>query len=326
MTVTSIGDLHYLKLEHRIPNFNKLLTKTLRTTLNEAAKRGTSHVVIVGDIFDNPFPTQAAMIEFNDVVTDFSDMEFIVIPGNHDYSDVTTDSLMMTKWTRKLKSNIRVISKPEMIKIDGVRYYFMPHPFIQDMPTKADYGFAHFAANGARGDNGFTVRTKNQPKGNWILGDFHTEQQGKSKGCIYDYVGSLTQLSWEEKARKTVISIEDGEKHRRKVDLAYKLVKHTVESDDQLDEIKFEKDSYYYIKTKNGYVLPKGWVLDHPQVVRQSAVASKKDRRAEVLTPDETFIHPLANLEPYLLSKKVDASVVARAVELANTLQVGNAA
>jgi predicted phosphodiesterase len=323
MTLAVIGDIHLNKLSHRIPNFNELVLKTLRSTLDDVEKRGVGKVVLAGDIFDDPYPSQTSNAQFLDALTDYPDMEFLAIIGNHDYADASTNSMVIANWTRKLKSNLRIVSEPEILKVDGVRYELMPHPYVQDMSRKADFGIAHFAVNGARGDNGYVVRTKNQPKGNWILGDFHTEQQGKIKGCLYDYVGSLTQLAWEEAAKKSIIIVEDGEKHRRRVNLAYKLVKYVVSSDDELDDCKFEANCFYHMKLKGGYVLPKGWALEHPTVVKQSAVGKKKDPRAALLAEDSpTLLHPLANLEAYLLTKKIDPVIAQRAVDLAHTLRL----
>lgn len=326
MTVTCIGDLHYDKLSHRLPKFNGLLSQALRSTLDDAVDRGSEAIVLLGDITDNPYPSQNTLVDFLEVITDY-DLPFYAIIGNHDYADATIDSMRITKWMRrKLKSNIRIISAPKIIKIGGMSYHFMPHPFVMDMSSKADYAFAHFAVNGARGDNGFVVRTKNQPKGNFVLGDFHTAQEGKVKKCIFEYVGSLTQLSWEEDTKKSVISIEDGEKVRYKVKLPYKLIKYTVSSDEELNACKFEKGNFYFLKTKDGYITPRGWNLDHPMVVRTSAVGAKKDKRAALLVGDTTITNPLTHLEPYLLSKKHSMELVSRCVKIAEEMKISQAA
>lgn len=322
MSLAAIGDIHYEKLSHRIPNFNGYVSKTLRSTFEDALDRGVEAFVIAGDIFDTPYPSQASQVEFINVATDY-DIPMYVIRGNHDYADATTDSLATTRFTRrKFKSNIRVIDKPKIIKIGGINYHFMPHPFVEDMSHKADFAIAHFAVNGAKGDNGFKVKTKNQPRGNFILGDFHEEQSGKVKDCLYEYIGSLTQLSWQEKPYKSYLLVEDGIKHRRKIDLAYKLINKTVSSDEELNELTFKKDSFYYLRTANGYLLPKGWALDHPEVVRQMAIARKKDKRAAAFEVASQEINHKQYLVPYLHQKKYSPAVIARAEQLVETLQV----
>lgn len=325
MTVAAIGDIHYEKLDHRIPNFSGMVSTTLRNTIDKAMRRGASAIVLVGDIFNSPYPTQDSVVEFLDVITDF-DIEVHTLLGNHDFANVLTNSLKIAKWTRKLKSNLNIIDKPTMMKIDGIRYQFLPHPYVEDMSPKADFAFGHFAVSGATGDNGFKIKSKNQPKGNWVLGDFHTAQEGKTKKCVYEYVGSLTQLSWEEDSRKTFLMIEDGEKHRHKVEQQYKLAQYTISSDEELDKCVFDKNTFYYMKTTHGYVLPKGWSLEHPEVIRQSAVGAKKDKRAALLSPTTTTLKPLDNLEPYLLSKKIDPTIVKRATKLAQAIDIRSAA
>ncbi len=268
MTIAAFGDLHMSKLDHKIPNFNKYLVKTLKSTITDALDRGSEAIVLVGDVFDGPYPSQTTVVEFLDAITDY-DVPFYLLLGNHDFADALNNSLLVAKWTKKLKSNIIVVDKPMMLKVGGVNYQFLPHPYVEDMSKKADFGFAHFAINGAIGDNGFRVKTKNQPAGNWILGDFHTAQEGRIKRCIYDYVGSMTQLSWEEKSNKSYICIEDGEKTRRKIDVAYKLAKHTVSSDDELNAIKIRSDTFYYLKTKDEF--------HHPASEAGPAIGPKED-------------------------------------------------
>lgn len=324
--LAAIGDIHLNKLSHRIPNFNDLVLTTLANTLKDAYSLGCEAVAILGDVFDTPYPDQDSQIALLNVLT-ANPTKIFIIPGNHDCADVTINSLKITKWTKSLNSNIEVITKPKIITISGMKIEMMPHPYVENMSKKADIAFAHFAVNGARGDNGFTVRTKNQPKGRFLLGDFHGAQSGKVKGCDYEYIGSLTQLSWEEKPKKSIVLLEDGEISRRKVNLSYRLKKVTVESDDELNALTIESDTFYYIKTKNGYILPKGWNLQYPNVVRQSAVGAKKDKRAELLAPEEIFTDPLANLEPYLLSKKHSPEFVASCMKLAkNKLRLSEAA
>ena len=322
MTLACFGDIHFEKLGNKIPNFNQLVSKSVRSSIDTSLDRGATTIALLGDIFNTPYPSQDAIVTFLDILTDYPDVHFICLLGNHDYADLLINSLKIVAWSNKIQKNIEVISKPDIRKIGGVTYHLQPHPFCDPMSKKADFALGHFAVNGARGDNGFTVRTKNQPKGNWILGDFHTEQQGKVKGCRYDYLGSITQLSWEEKPKKSFIVIEDGEKVRHRVDLSYKLIKYVLSSDEDLNSKSFEKGSYYYIQTKNGYLLPKGWLVDHPMVIRQQAVGAKKDKRASVLTPHELMISPLSFLEQYLSSKKVAPDLVTKAVNIAQKIKV----
>lgn len=323
--ISCIGDIHLDKLSHRIPKFPRLVEKTLRNTIDLSLKRGCEAIVFMGDIFDTPYPKTEDVLLFLNVLTDYKeDVDFKIILGNHDYSDIHINSLRTIGWVNKIKHNIEVIKQPTILKYSDVRYHVQPHPFCEDMNKKADFALGHFAVNGARGDNGFVVRTKNQPKGNWILGDFHGEQIIQIKKNIYEYVGSLSQLSWEEKNQKSFLTVEDGEKVRHKIPSKYKLVKYSVSSDDDLDACSFEKGNYYYVQTSNGYILPKGWAIEHPMVIRTSAVGVRKDARASVVLADKYQLSftPLSFLEQYLVTKKVDERFIKRTMKIAHKIKV----
>ncbi len=320
MSLLCIGDLHIDKLSYLIPGFTKLVLKCLVSTIQDSLRHGITDVVLAGDIFDSPFPTQSTQVAFFRALSKL-DVNVMALLGNHDYSNVNTHSMLIAEWLGGRKgSNFQVISKPTSLKIDGVKYLMMPHPYVSDLDKSVDFGIGHFAVNGARADNGFTVRSSHAPKGNWILGDFHTPQSGRSKSCKYDYLGSLTQLGWKEKSKKSVIRIEDGEKLRVPVSPTYRMKEIIAESDD--DVANLDASVFYNIRLKGGYALPTGWLIEHPNVVKSSSLIRKKDKRADILLEDsEVMQSPLVKLPLYLQSKNIPPKIAKRAVEIAETLR-----
>ncbi len=322
MSVLFIGDLHCDKLCHRIPNFTALVLKTLTDTINIGLERGITDVVLCGDVFDGPNPTQDTIVELLEAISNVDCTVWLML-GNHDSANVDTHSLKITKWVSKQKdSNIRVVTEPTTLKIDGLRIWLLPHPYVEDLPKKYAFGVGHFAVDGAKSDNGFAVRTKHCPKGTWILGDFHAPQGGRSKGCKYRYVGSLTQLSFAEGEKKRVILLDDGELESIGVRPSYLLRRKTVSSVEQLPDVS-DRSVFWQIKYTSDFNFPSGWLMDNPNVVDTGPSTKRKEKKASVLLGEDSEYRtdPLKSLEPFLRKKNLEEIVIKRALKIAKELR-----
>jgi DNA repair exonuclease SbcCD nuclease subunit len=321
-----IGDMHIDKLSNTIPNFTTKVLKSFNYVVEKGIEDGATCIVIAGDIFDSSNPSQRSIVQFMKAIQD-SPIPVYVMLGNHDYSDSTSHSLVIAKWFEKDHSkNLKIVTEPTPLKVGKMKYLLYPHPYVEDLPSGYDYGIAHFAVNGARGDNGFVVRTKNQPKGRFILGDFHTPQSGKTKKCSFEYIGSLTQLAWAEDTKKRAILIdEDGDKNNIKVKHFYELRTLIVESKDDLDKVGNEKGVFYRLKTK-GFELPPSFLANNPNVLKHSPISIPKNKKAQVLLEDSEYtLDPLSKLRAFLESKKYSDKVVNKAVKIADKLRGTNA-
>lgn len=322
MSVLLVGDLHVDKLSRIIPDFTDLVMKTLTNTVKDIQERHSiDTVVIAGDIFDSAFPSQHSIVTTLKHLTRI-DAKVMLLLGNHDYADNEQHSLMVAKWVESTKSsNLSVIDEPTTIVSDDHKYLALPHPYVQPLPKGYTAGIGHFAVNGAKADNGFKVRSKHCPKGKWILGDFHTPQAGRANSCHFEYIGSLTQLAWNEGKKKRVLVLEDGDTVSVPVKQLYSLNKVTVSDEGDLPDTS-HKRRYYHLQT-NEFFLPAGYLNDNPTVLKVSALSKQKDKRASVLLENNEYtLDPLKRLPDFLRSKKVGESVVERAVELAKELKV----
>jgi DNA repair exonuclease SbcCD nuclease subunit len=325
MSILICGDLHVDKHEDKIPNFTKLVLKCLSNTVRKATDNGIDTIVLAGDIFDSPEPSQAAIVSVMRCLQRMEATVYILL-GNHDSSNAKKHSLQVAQWfsSTSESNSVFVVTKPKIIESDDYKMLLLPHPYVYDLPTKCDIGVAHFAVNGAKSDNGFAVRSNHAPKGDWILGDFHTAQRGISKGCKYEYVGSLTQLAWEESEKKSVISLNDGDRNRIRVEPTYRLKKVTVASEGDLVNLKATTDipTYFNVVLTENYRLPNGFLLENPHILKATPQSVRKDKRAQVLLEDsESTIDPLRNLEAYLLKQNVNEQVAVRALKYAKRLQ-----
>ncbi len=324
--IACIGDIHLEKLDHLIPDFNHKVLSSLRSSIESVLDRGCQDVVLLGDIFDNPYPSQKSVVGLLELLSPLAKqgIKIYIMLGNHDFASKGVNSLTTTGWVGEFSTpGIEVVTEPKVITVDDYKYFMCPHPYVEAMPKGVDFALGHFSINGSRADNGFKVRSKHSPPGNWIMADFHTAQRGVSSKCSYEYIGSLTQLSWFEKPSKSIILVDGEDKSRIRVKPAYKLLKEVVSSDESLPACD-DPIAYYYLQTKDGYLLPKSWLVEHPQVVRVSSVTRRTDKRAQVLLSEATAsTNPLIHLEMFLSeSKKLDKDVVHRALEIAKEIKL----
>lgn len=324
MPTLFIGDVHCNKLKHKIPNFRDLVLQTLSDTLDIGLERGCDRAIICGDIFDSPSPTQDDVVDLLSTLSK-KECEVHLLLGNHDSADTSTHSLKIAKWASKWKgSNLRVILKPTVLTLPEGQIWCLPHPYVEDLPKKFLFGVGHFAVNGAKSDSGFIVRSKHCPKGRWVLGDFHSPQGGRANSCKYQYVGSLTQLSFAEHAKKRVLLYDDGDFESIAVPLAYKLKRATITSLDDLPKIEND-NTFWQLKYVSHLTLPSDWVQSHPNIVEILPTAKNtKDKRAEVLLEgSEYVVNPLKFLEPYLRKHaKLSDAQLQRALKIADTLRL----
>lgn len=162
------------------------------------------------------------------------------------------------------------------------------------MPKSCKYALGHFAFSGAKGDNGFVIKNKNSPKGNWILGDFHTPQRGTG----YRYVGSVTQIKFHEAPEKQVIVLEDGDLSVSQHKPEYILTKAIINEDADFD--KLDKSKFYMVSVASDYILPSRWQEKYPNVVKYT-VEGAKNKKAQVLLQNIVKSeNPLAGFDKYL--------------------------
>ena len=315
-----IGDLHINKLSHIVPRSAEMIAKCLVDTVKRAKEKGFEDFILAGDVFDNEAPMQSDIVIFLKALRQ-CEARFYLIIGNHDFASVDTHSLQIVDFLRQLrKSKIRVISKPEVIQFGEISTFLCPHPFVDDMPEEATIAIGHFAVNGARGDNGFKVRTKNTPQGNWLLGDFHTSQTIKTADSVYRYAGSLTQLHWTEKPVKKVLLVHDWDQVvSLKVDLPYRLERLTIAKVKELPK-KLRKDTYYTLTLVGDPKIPASYLRDNPNIVKVTNSVVKRTKAANVLLPKGKIFDSRLAIKDYFSSNGVSGKMAERALQLYDSI------
>ncbi len=205
-----IGDLHLGKLDKLMGQGVGLRrqVKLFKTQIGMLQARGIRHAVLLGDLYDDPYPTQELLITLLKLLSD-SSMSFLVYHGNHDWDDAEHNSL---KLLRELPSagaltNVTFISTPQVVEWCGMRLFVMPWaPRYAPIKERVDLVLFHGDLIGAKRDTGMVI-----PDGEGIprsffrgmpavSGHLHSPQR---IGNIY-FPGTAAQLSFGERPEKRI--------------------------------------------------------------------------------------------------------------------------
>lgn len=290
--ITCIGDLHIDALDKYIPDAYKKILSTFDRVVQREIDNGASHIIQLGDSFNSPYPEQYHVTDYIKSLKKVS-VPLTILMGNHDFADVRNNSLRFVSFLCKTGFiNGSVVKKPEIVKIDGDKYFFCPHPYIMDQPKGVRYSFGHFGYDGAKGDNGYSIKSGNSPRGRWILGDYHTPQKGKN----FIYAGSLCQVKWHESTDKAYIRLDETPK-LISVQPDILLDRASIDSMDDLNRLS--PSSYWSVNISRKVKLPPDWASKYPHIVRHHTEKSSS-KRAKILMKQVASDDPLSGLGDYL--------------------------
>jgi len=316
--ITAIGDLHIEKLEHIIPGAYKKILSTFDRVVEREIENGASAIVQLGDAFHTAYPDQIYTSAFLESIVRANKIPIFLIPGNHDYDDPKHYALRTLRYLFRiglLKG--KVFLKPEVITIDGDKYLFCPHPHVvNDPPKGVRMCFGHFGYEGARGDNGYIIKSGNAPRGRWTLGDYHTAQRGKN----YAYPGSLTQVGFHEDPKKYIIRLTDKTEMTR-ISPDLKLGRATINSEADFEAL--DTDTYWSVNISSKFKLPPDWAVKYPHIVRHH---TEKDtnKRQRVLMQQVASENPLEGFRDYLLDEGLSQKETNRTLQLLGVKECSN--
>lgn len=283
------GDLHIGGLGSYFPNHknpNSFIYKALEQACEHARNEGIKNVVLPGDVFDSPYPSQDEIIELIRFTQEYSDLIFIVYFGNHDYESSGAISLQMLHFISKLGAtkNIRLYMRPTAFKLDGVPVQVMPWPHHKRLDGPPALILAHVTVQGVKMNSGYKSRSNItiEPRRDfWVIGDIHERHELHERIL---YPGLMYQTNFGEKSGKgfTVIdasySSEKGlrVKHKRHVIeppfLLENLVVHTVED---LDKVQSDPTIRYKLFLKDDVQLPVDFLAKHPNIIWHTPFKNK---------------------------------------------------
>ena len=186
-----------------LPDRLNSLVITLNNMFNYGRENKIKNIVVNGDILHN----KSVIYSFSlsvllDLIKNNSDMNFILLDGNHDMSSKTKDGVSGLKALDSI-SNVHTIHEIE--KVENI--LFIPWKYASKelfKKEKSDYVISHFGLSEAQLNSGISIVSDISMKdlSNFkfvLLGHYHKAQYLKNKDTELFYTGNPTQLDWGEK-------------------------------------------------------------------------------------------------------------------------------
>ena len=268
-----IGDLHLGKLD-KLMGPGVGLQRQVRLFEKQIAifrSRGIRHAALLGDLYDDPYPTQELLIILLKLLSD-SSIDFLVYPGNHDFDDADHNSL---KLLRELPAagaltNVTFVSEPSVVNWCDMRVFVLPWaPRYAPIKDRVDLIMFHDCVVGARSDSGTIIEQGGGLSHDFfrgitaVSGHLHTPQRCRN----IHFVGTSAQLSFGERPEKRLWF---GEKMGNGVQLTniafeppWRLV--TERYDEEDPPACDVPGTLYSLDVSRGRPGPR-WMAEHPAV------------------------------------------------------------
>lgn len=188
--------------------------ETIERIYQYAIEHGISIVIIPGDITDKyrmsddtKYLLMKHFMKYDGIIWTYYS------GGNHDWGDKTQTSMDLIQsfceWN--FLKTLKIMLRPEQLKLDGIMVNFLPHPAEESIKHKKPcLNFCHVEAVGALGDNGRPLKTKKDirvdPRDYTISGHIHLYQDLVKKRFLY--CGAPYQKTFGEGLPKGFVHIK----------------------------------------------------------------------------------------------------------------------
>lgn len=342
--ILTVGDLHLTGLTTLFGDRgDDHILACLGMAVDYARRNGITKIILPGDLFDHPHPSQEAVARLLRFFLQNADLLFLAIPGNHDYRDASTLAVHILRFIdeARLIPNLRMFTKPAFEEIDGLPFYFMPWPHLRHVEPvdRPVINIAHIKISGALADNGRPIDKGDEievGRDYWIIGDLHRYQR---IGKRVVYPGTMFQKTFGEplpkgflhstiRAGRTTLKVE----HKYvPIKPPFQLINLTVESPDDLAKVSADPADRYKLFIKADVAIPADFLEKHPNVVNVLGYKTKVELDALAqgsLAPDEVPVFDVEkiatdNLADFLSHKGLDKNKVKKARQIVGTLIAG---
>lgn len=274
-----------------------------------ATENGIPNVFILGDIGDAPTMSSVAISQFLMLLIKYDGvLNTHIILGNHDTTSLATNSMNIIDVLCKNKKfdSTYFYKEPTVVNIGGVKCKFIPFPY-----TDLENGvlnLCHLDINGAKRDNGVSVRGVDPVDSPIISGHIHKYQ--KFENTVY--CGSLYQTDFGSHLPKGFIHVkakQDDVRHRFiKNQPKYTFKNVEVERD---EDFTFDKDPFTLYKIK---VAPH--VIPPPDLRNRFPNIVDIDNSISIQAVEQTDIGIDPNIEDFLKEYGLSDEQIIRATEL----------
>lgn len=330
-----VGDLHFEALDKyydKVTNPNRFIFEQLDKVVAYCRKAGIKSVFQLGDVFDHPYPDQRSIKDFLEYLHKHDDLNFYIIAGNHDYSNIKTTSLEVGTFLSEsnLLTNVKIFTKAQHEVVEGINIFFASYPtyqkfdYLKGVPTLC---LGHFEVKGAKHDSGQVIKTgipaeDLNKEDYWVLGHLHRHQNITPK--VF-YTGTMLQYNFGEPLPKG-FAVSDIEqvgnelevKHTYvKLDTPYILENVDINEQSDFEQLQLNNPKYFYklFIEGNDVVLPQklinGSVKNIYKIIYSKGTSAKRTLEegqslSETFNEDsdkEKLFEPLGGLEDHLIAE-----------------------
>lgn len=347
-----VGDLHLEALDKyykKETNPNRFIYEQLDKVVAYCRKADIKNVFQLGDVFDHPYPDQKSIKEFLEFLHKNADLNFYIIAGNHDYSNVRTNSLEIGSFLTdvNLINNVRIFTKPQHLLIEGIDVFFAPYPThkkFESLVGTPCLCLGHFEVKGAKHDSGQLIKNgvsseELHEEDSWILGHLHRQQRISDK--IY-YTGTMLQYNFGEPLPKGFVVADitqDAKKLKVKhnyvqLETPYSLLNVDVNSLEDIKTLQLNDPKFFYklFINDNQLILPKrlvdGTTTNIYKILHNSNATSTERTLTASLSEafhedsdKERLFEPLGGLEDHLTQEGLTPEEVQETLLLVQNLK-----
>lgn len=292
MECVTIGDLHTTDaagsggLAKYIENPDRMIMDECRKVMTYAQNNGIETVIFKGDICNGPRMSYSAMLEASSLFEEYPDLEFHLIPGNHDMFGETTETGHSLEVLSKLCKlpNVKFHTEPKTYKIDGARVRFLPYPH-EDFDLNA-LNIFHKEVYGSKGDSGRAMKDDKLSKTKAVVaaGHLHTAHRVRNT----HYSGTLYQTNFGESLPKYFHHVQFNSAKDYQIDLiehdpTYKLHNIVLNTRDDLQLIPHSRTDLVKLVIQDGADVSAADYSEFQNIVVIKNFKSKEDLKAVLL-------------------------------------------
>jgi len=255
MEALAIGDLHTTDaagkggISKYVTNYDEVVFEEADQVVEWGRQRGIKNIFLLGDVCDSPRMSYGAMLQLVAFLGRHDDMMFFIILGNHDLfsDDPKTGHSLEIVAAMYGRPNVKFVTKPKTIDVDGVPVRFLPYPH-ESFDVKALNVF-HKEVYGSKGDSGRPMKDEKLSKSKAVVVAGHLHTAHKIRNTYYP--GTLSQKNFGEKVEKFFAhidfkSVDDHQIEFIPFEPKYKL--HTVVINDRQDLKQIPKGQFNLVK------------------------------------------------------------------------------
>ncbi len=282
LEMVGVGDLHQTDdkghggLAKYIENPDLYIWSEVDRVCKWARKRSIQHVVLYGDICDNPRMSYPAMLAFEAGVRRNKDLQFIVYRGNHDSLAKDWREGHSLEIVQKMKlPNLQVIVEDTYLEFGKQRIKIVPWP--SKAFDKTCLNFGHTEVQGSQLDTGRKIEGDEYSKTKAVICMGHLHTNHRVRNTFYS--GTLYQTNFGESLPKffhhiRYKSLEDYEIESIPFDPLYKLFNCVVESKADIDALPTDPHHLIKLVVKDGVDIE---VPNRPNIVINKSYKTKDD-------------------------------------------------